>query len=52
MNWTKLRWIAFVSMSGTLLQTTSGCEDIIAPIVSSLASSLVTGLLSNLLLTT
>lgn len=53
MNWTKLRWIAFVALcGGTVFQTTTGCDAIIAPIVSSLATTVVTGFLSNLLLAT
>lgn len=53
MNFSKLRWIAFVALcGGTVFQTTTGCDAMIAPILSSLATSLVTGLISNMFLAT
>jgi uncharacterized membrane protein YjjB (DUF3815 family) len=53
MTWSKLRWMAFVALcGGTVFQTATGCDAIIAPILSSLATSLVTGFISNLFLAT
>jgi hypothetical protein len=53
MSFSKLRWMAFVALcGGTVFQTTTGCDAIIAPILSSVATSIVTGFVSNLFLTT
>ncbi|GMU23927.1 MAG: hypothetical protein AMXMBFR13_40040 [Phycisphaerae bacterium] len=37
----RLRVILFVATAGTLLQTTGGCEEVLAPIVANLVSSVV-----------
>jgi hypothetical protein len=53
MSWSKLRWIAFtVACGGTLFQATGGCDAILAPVISSVATSLVTGLVSSIFLAT
>lgn len=53
MNLSKLRWMAFVALcGGTVFQTTTGCDAIIAPLLSSVATTIVTGLVSNLFLAT
>lgn len=49
----RLRWIAFAALcGGTVFQTTTGCDAIIAPLVSSLATTVVTGLISSMFLGT
>jgi uncharacterized membrane protein YjjB (DUF3815 family) len=53
MSWNRLRWLAFVTLcGGTVFQTTTGCNEMLAPIVSSLVTSLVSGIISNMFLTT
>jgi hypothetical protein len=50
---TRLRWIALAALcGGTVFQTASGCDAILAPLVSSLATTVVTSLLSGLFLGT
>lgn len=49
----RLRWIAFATLcGGTLLQASGGCEEIIAPVVASVATSVVTGFVNSLFLAT
>jgi hypothetical protein len=53
MSWTRVRWAAFATLcGGTLFQATGGCEAILAPVVSSVATSVVTGFISSLFLAT
>ncbi|HOM51793.1 MAG TPA: hypothetical protein PLQ89_01520 [Phycisphaerae bacterium] len=50
---TKVRWIAFAALcGGTVFQTATGCDAILAPLVSSLATTVVTSLISSVLLGT
>lgn len=53
MFWRRLRLIGYVALcGGTLLQTATGCDTIIAPIMSSLLASVVSGFIGNLFLAT
>lgn len=48
----RVRWLALVALCGTVFQATTGCEQIWAPLVASLASTIVTNFISSLLLST
>lgn len=48
MLWQKLRTIALVTLcGGTLLQATTGCDSVIAPLLSSIVTTVVTGAVSG-----
>ncbi len=53
MSWRNFRVTVFILLcGGTLLQTTTGCDTILAPVLSTLATTVISGLVSNLFLAT
>ncbi len=48
----RLRWVVFVALSGGTLIQATGCEALLAPIASTLATTVITNLVSGLLLAT
>jgi len=48
----RARWMALIVLCGTVFQGTTSCNEVVAPLLASLASTIVTSFISSLLLST
>lgn len=48
----RTRWLTLIVLCGTLFQTTTSCNEVVAPLLASVASTIVTSFISSLLLST